>query len=106
MPLRGAESAVGARSARVHAVAFLHALCVGLPACLGIAPTGGPAAGPRLLLQEITVSRARFFRPGGFGRRLRTGSSSLAYLKRLPVSEIIKVDRSFVLNMDNDEGDT
>src|SRR5581483_6296370 len=33
-----------------------------------------------------------------------TGYSSLAYLKRLPVSEI-KIDRSFVMNMDNDEDD-
>ncbi len=33
-----------------------------------------------------------------------TGYSSLAYLKRLPVSEI-KVDRSFVLNMETDEDD-
>jgi diguanylate cyclase (GGDEF)-like protein/PAS domain S-box-containing protein len=33
-----------------------------------------------------------------------TGYSSLAYLKRLPLSEI-KIDRSFVMNMDNDEDD-
>ncbi|MFZ1997404.1 MAG: EAL domain-containing protein [Solirubrobacteraceae bacterium] len=33
-----------------------------------------------------------------------TGYSSLAYLKRLPVSEI-KIDRSFVMNMDHDEDD-
>ena len=33
-----------------------------------------------------------------------TGYSSLAYLKRLPVKEI-KVDRSFVMNMDEDEDD-
>jgi diguanylate cyclase (GGDEF)-like protein/PAS domain S-box-containing protein len=33
-----------------------------------------------------------------------TGYSSLAYLKRLPVSEI-KVDRSFVMNMDDSEDD-
>jgi diguanylate cyclase len=33
-----------------------------------------------------------------------TGYSSLAYLKRLPVSEI-KIDRSFVMNMDDDDDD-
>ncbi len=33
-----------------------------------------------------------------------TGYSSLGYLKRLPVSEI-KIDRSFVTNMDHDESD-
>lgn len=33
-----------------------------------------------------------------------TGYSSLAYVKRLPVKEL-KIDRSFVMNMDKDKGD-
>lgn len=81
-----------------------------LLAAAGVAPS-------RLQL-EITenVIMADPFRAMGVLERLRalgvglslddfgTGSSSLAYLKRLPVDEL-KIDRSFVLNLLDDERD-
>jgi EAL domain-containing protein (putative c-di-GMP-specific phosphodiesterase class I) len=62
-----------------------------------------------VILADPMRARAILSRLDQMGIRLTiddfgSGYSSLAYLKRLPVSQI-KIDRSFVLNMQADEGD-
>ena len=73
---------------------------------------------PRFLVLEITENtiladpvraRAILVRLSDLGVRLAiddfgSGNSSLGYLKRLPV-QVLKIDKSFVLNMERDEDD-
>ncbi len=79
---------------------------------------GRQCLSPALLCLEITesaimedpaIAMSSLLRLHGMGVRLSiddfgTGYSSLAYLKRLPVQEL-KIDRSFVMNLDSDSGD-
>ena len=76
---------------------------------------GVPADTLELEITESVIladpTRARFIlsRLSGMGVRIAiddfgSGYYSLGYLKRLPVSEI-KIDRSFVMNMERDEND-
>ena len=88
-----------------------------LPEAVGLLLTANQVPATRLAL-EITESviladpmraRAILTRLSEMGVRLAiddygSGYSSLGYLKRLPVSEI-KIDRSFVMNMEHDEND-